>query len=61
MVQDIYIIDDDKYSLQDLKQLFADNEEYRFVNVSTEEINKASRIGAMSFCEPRSCPGALSS
>ena len=41
MVQDIYIIDDDKYSLQDLKQLFADNEEYRFVNVSTEEINKA--------------------
>ena len=24
MVQDIYIIDDDKYSLQDLKQLFAD-------------------------------------
>ena len=41
MVQDIYIIDDDKYSLQDLKQLFADSEEYRFVNVSTEEINKA--------------------
>ena len=41
MVQDIYIIDDDKYSLQDLKQLFVDNEEYRFVNVSTEEINKA--------------------
>ena len=41
MVQDIYIIDDDKYSLQDLKELFVDNEEYRFVNVSTEEINKA--------------------
>ena len=41
MIQDIYIIDDDKYSLQDLKDLFADNEEYRFVNVSTEEINKA--------------------
>ena len=41
MVQDIYIIDDDKYSLQDLKELFSGNEEYRFVNVSTEEINKA--------------------
>ena len=41
MVQDIYIIDDDKYSLQDLKGLFADNYEYRFINVSTEEINKA--------------------
>ena len=41
MVQDIYIIDDDKYSLQDLKELFTDNAEYRFVNVSTEEINKA--------------------
>ena len=41
MVQDIYIIDDDKYSLQDLKELFSGNEDYRFVNVSTEEINKA--------------------
>lgn len=41
MVQDIYIIDDNKYSLQDLKELFTDNAEYRFVNVSTEEINKA--------------------
>ena len=41
MVQDIYIIDDDKYSLQDLKELFANNYEYRFINVSTEEINKA--------------------
>ena len=41
MAQDIYIIDDDKYSLQDLKELFSGNEEYRFVNVSTEEINKA--------------------
>lgn len=41
MIQEIYIIDDDKYSLQDLKQLFADNDEYKFVNVSTEEINKA--------------------
>ena len=44
MIQEIYIIDDDKYSLQDLKQLFADNEEYKFVNVSTEEINKALNI-----------------
>lgn len=41
MVQDIYIIDDDKYSLQDLKQLFSDNYDFRFMNVSTEEINKA--------------------
>ena len=41
MVQDIYIIDDDKYSLQDLKQLFSDNYDFRFTNVSTEEINKA--------------------
>ena len=41
MIQEIYIIDDDKYSLQDLKQLFVDNDEYKFVNVSTEEINKA--------------------
>ena len=41
MVQDIYIIDDDKYSLQDLKELFASNFDYRFINVSTEEINKA--------------------
>ena len=41
MVQDIYIIDDDKYSLQDLKNLFSHNGEYRFVSVSTEEINKA--------------------
>lgn len=41
MVQDIYIIDDDKYSLQDLKQLFSDSYDFRFVNVSTEEINKA--------------------
>ena len=43
MVQEIYIIDDDKYSLQDLKDLFKDNKEYRFVNVSTEEIDKALR------------------
>ena len=41
MIQDIYIIDDDKYSLQDLKSLFAHNGEYRFINVTTEEINKA--------------------
>ena len=31
MIQEIYIIDDDKYSLQDLKQLFVDNDEYKFV------------------------------
>ena len=43
MIQEIYIIDDDKYSLQDLKDLFKDNKEYRFVNVSTEEIDKALR------------------
>ncbi len=43
MLQEIYIIDDDKYSLQDLKALFKDNKEYRFVNVSTEEIDKALR------------------
>lgn len=36
MIQEIYIIDDDKYSLQDLKDLFKDNKEYRFVNVATE-------------------------
>ncbi len=43
MIQEIYIIDDDKYSLQDLKDLFKDNKEYRFVNVATEEIDKALR------------------
>lgn len=43
MVQEIYIIDDDKYSLQDLKVLFKDNNEYRFMNVSTDEIDKALR------------------
>ena len=43
MIQEIYIIDDDKYSLQDLKYLFKDNKEYRFVNVATEEIDKALR------------------
>ena len=43
MIQEIYIIDDDKYSLQDLKDLFKDNKEYRFVNVATEQIDKALR------------------
>ena len=43
MIQEIYIIDDDKYSLQDLKDFFKDNKEYRFVNVATEEIDKALR------------------
>lgn len=43
MIQDVYIIDDDKRSLEILTQMFKDEKEYRFINVTTEEIDKALR------------------
>ena len=41
MAQEIYIIDDDSSSLPIFKELFKEDKEFRFIGVSTEEIEKA--------------------
>ena len=41
MTQEIYIIDDDESSLPIFKQLFKNDEEFKFIGVKTDEINVA--------------------
>ena len=41
MINEIYIIDDDETSIIVFKELFKDDEEYKFINVKTKEIDIA--------------------
>ena len=43
MVQEIYIIDDNKSCTERFKRIFSNDKEYKFRNVTTEQINVALR------------------
>ncbi len=43
MVQDIYIIDDDKELMQQMQEMFKDENEYKLTRVETKNLNEALR------------------
>ena len=41
MIQEIYIIDDDEASIHIFRELFKEDKEFKFIEVKTEEIDRA--------------------